>query len=98
MLEGKEIPKPDPDNVGTKNYSSKALAVVTGGGYDDEAFETMRKACEGKSSVPWLRPDLSVARPPIGPQYGGQIAERAKQCLEGLEKAGQGDKDGVYLY
>jgi len=57
LLDGKSLPKSE--NVGSQNYSKKPIAVITGGGYDDAKFKIMKDACEGKGSVPWLRPDMS---------------------------------------
>jgi len=34
--------------------------------------------------VPWLRADASKPAPPIGPEYGKAMVERAKECLGGL--------------
>lgn len=71
--------------------------MITGGGYDSAMVKQMRDACEGESSVPWLRPDMS-ARPPQGPGYGAAMAEKAKACLDGLAKEGTMNDGGVYFY
>lgn len=77
------------------------MAIVLGAGYDDEAFEAMRSAClqagiqgevKGKG-VPWLRPDLTVETPPLGPLYGKHMVERVKV---GLGKLNLGD--GVFWF
>jgi len=72
--------------------------VVTGGGYDDASFAEMRAACKGKSEVPWLRPDLSTPRPPLGPGYGEAVVERVKVCLRRLAEEEKLSGDGVYLF
>lgn len=72
--------------------------MVTGAGYDDAAIEEMREACQEKSNVPWLRPDLSKPTPPLGPGYGEALVERVKVCLRELAEGGKSKGDGVYFY
>lgn len=67
--------------------SEPVYAVVTGGGYDDEAFGKMKEAADtaGCKSVPWLRPDRTKPGPQdIGPDYPRVIAERAKAGLDSI--------------
>ncbi|KAJ5504573.1 hypothetical protein N7463_007447 [Penicillium fimorum] len=88
-------------NLGTQEYGKKVAAVIAGGGYNDAAFEQLRKACDGKSSIPWLRHDISKDIDPRQPrpiEYGEQIAKKIVQCLQGLEKDKKMDKDGVYWF
>ncbi|KAK9492395.1 hypothetical protein V1508DRAFT_397941 [Lipomyces doorenjongii] len=86
------------DNIGTKNYSRTAIAVITGGGYDDTAVVEMREAAKGRSNVPWLRPDLTKPRPPLGPGYGEALAERVKATLKELTREGKLNEDAVIYY
>ncbi|KAK9431060.1 hypothetical protein V1505DRAFT_385463 [Lipomyces doorenjongii] len=86
------------DNIGTKNYSRTAIAVITGGGYDDTAVVEMREAAKGGSNVPWLRPDLTKPRPPLGPGYGEALAERVKATLKELTREGKLNEDAVIYY
>lgn len=89
------------DNIGSQNYTKPPQAVVTGAGYDEEAVETMRKACDTNgqgSKVPWLRPDTSIPTPPLGPKYGEAMTKRVKVCLRELEEEGRMGGDGVYFY
>lgn len=68
------------------------LAVVLGGGYNDEDFGKMKEAAQaaGSKSVPWLRPDMTKGGPKdIGPDYPKVVAERAKTALMGM-KSGDG--------
>jgi hypothetical protein len=86
------------EQVGSGNYSSPPSAVVFGGGFTDDEFEVIRKACDGKGSVPWLRLDTSLPTPPLGPEYGKHVAERLKATLKSLESEGKLGQDGLYLF
>ncbi|KAG4418694.1 hypothetical protein IFR04_008139 [Cadophora malorum] len=102
LLAGQTPPTQDSDNIGTQNYSQAPQAVVLGGGYDDEAVKTIRKACEsvstGEKGVPWLRPDSSIPVPPLGPKYGAAMVSRVKTALRELEEEGRAKGDGVYFF
>ncbi|KAJ5847797.1 hypothetical protein N7455_011754 [Penicillium solitum] len=104
LLEGLAPPSKEWANLGTQEYGKKAAAVVAGGGYNDADFEQLRKAGEGKSSIPWLRHDISKEidprqpRPKAGIEYGEQLAKKLVKCLQGLEKDEKMDKDGVYWF
>ncbi|KAJ4366952.1 hypothetical protein N0V83_007482 [Neocucurbitaria cava] len=59
LFSGKTVPSNNnSDNLGSQNYAKKPVAVAVGGGFDDEMFEQMKAATEGKEVV-WVRPDLS---------------------------------------
>lgn len=87
-----------------RSTGKKVAAVVAGGGYNDADFEQLRKAGEGKSSIPWLRHDISKEidprqpRPKAGIEYGEQLAKKIVNCLQDLEKDEKMDKDGVYWF
>ena len=103
LLQGKAPPASSDhadDNIGSNNYSKTAVAVVTGGGYEDDDVEMMRDACrvEGCKAVPWLRPDLSKPTPPLGPEYGRHMVARVKACLAALEREGNIEADAVVFY
>ncbi|CZR63191.1 uncharacterized protein PAC_13087 [Phialocephala subalpina] len=91
-------PPSSPENIGSQNYAKVPQAIVTGAGYDEAAVERMRKACNGSSNVPWLRPDTSIPTPPLGPKYGEAMVKRVKSCLRELEEEGRMEGDGVYFY
>lgn len=98
LLDG-DAPSPIPTtNIGSKNYSRGVAAVIIGGGYDDDAVAQIRKACEGKSRVPWMRPDMSTPTPPFGPQFAAALGGRVKICLKRLGEEGQMGADGMFLY
>lgn len=92
------VPPSVSDNVGSGNYSQPAVAVVLGGGIDNEEFEEIRKECGSKSNVPWLRFDISKPGPPLGPAYGKHVAERLKEKLRELETEGHFGRDGIYFF
>ncbi|KAJ5375267.1 hypothetical protein N7517_007273 [Penicillium concentricum] len=104
LLEGLPPPPKERANLGTQEYGKKVAAVIAGGGYNDIDFEQLRKACNGKSSIPWLRHDISKdidlrqLRPKVGIEYGEQIAKKIVECLQGLEKEKKMNKDGVYWF
>lgn len=93
-----QVPPENPENVGSKNYAQLPAAVVFGGGYPDDEFDAVRKACEGKSSVPFLKFDPSKPTPPLGPEYGIYVAGRLKARLQELESQGHFGKDAVFLW
>ena len=101
LLQG--LPRPAPPagsepSIGSGNYSSQRpiIAVVTGGGYDDAAFKLMYEAAKGKGrDVPWLRCDMSVPTPPLGPEYGKHMVERVKAALGKLGEEGRLDGEWV---
>ena len=98
LLEGGTPPAGETDNVGTKNYSKKALAIVTGAGYEDEQITQMREACKGKASVPWLRPDTKIPAPPLGPEYGKALVARVKATMKQLIDSGKMGEDEIVWY
>ncbi|KAL8833847.1 MAG: hypothetical protein Q9170_004069 [Blastenia crenularia] len=97
LLRGAAPPPDDGHNIGTKNYSKPAAAVVLGRGYETSDISMMREACKD-GRVPWLRPDLNKPAPPYGPEYGKAIIQRVKSRLDELKGGGNMDGDGVYFY
>ena len=98
ILRGEAPPLGESENIGTRDYSKKPIAVVAGGGYDDAAISQMREACAGVLSVPWLRPDITKPAPPLGPEYGKAMVARVKACLKELESEGKLAGDAVYFF
>lgn len=92
------MPANSTGNWGSQNYAQPPIAVVLGGGFSDAEFEAITAACAGKSSVPWLRIDISVPTPPLGPAFGVHVAGRLKKRLNSLEAEGKFGQDGVYLF
>lgn len=93
-----ETPSSRDSELGTKDYSQKPAAVILGGGYDDAGIEVMMDASKGIHPVPWLRPDLSLPAPPLGPEYGKALVQRIKEKLAVLEKEGQMSEEKVVWY
>ena len=86
-------------NHGTGNYTRAPVAVLTGGGWDDEAFAALRASCLGVSTVPWLRPDMTNMSVPFSdPGYVTHLTGRAKECLKKLAEGGQLGMDGIYYF
>ncbi|KAK8107424.1 uncharacterized protein PG998_009437 [Apiospora kogelbergensis] len=52
------------------------------------------------TQIPLLKANQSAAMPPLGPEYGRKIVQRAKACLQKLEEEGKfdGTHGGVYIY
>jgi hypothetical protein len=104
LLQGHAPPSKDWANLGNQEYGKKVSAVVAGGGYSEADFEQLRKACEGISTVPWLRHDISRdinltrPRPKVGVEYGEEIAKKIVDCLEGLVRDGKMETGGVYWF
>ncbi|KAL2821436.1 hypothetical protein BDW59DRAFT_164171 [Aspergillus cavernicola] len=98
MLQGHAPPIGEGQNRGTMDYSKPPVAVFIGALYGDEETDEMRQACEGLSSVPWLRMDMTVPKPPLGPGYAEHVVQRIKACMKKIEVEGMLEQDGVWLY
>ena len=85
-------------NRGTMDYSRPPVAVFAGALYGDEEIEEMRQACQGLSSIPWLKMDMDIPRPALGPGYGEHVVNRIKACMKKIETEGKLEQDGVWLY
>jgi hypothetical protein len=84
-------------NLGTRNYSQPAQAVIMGMGFSNLDAADMRAACQVKT-IPWLRPDTTKPAPSLGPEYGKAMAERIKNRLKELMQQGKMGQDGVFWY
>lgn len=93
-----ETPPSADSELGSKDYWQKPVAVILVGGYDDAGTETMMKASKGIHPVPWLRPDLSLAVPPLGPEYVKALVKRIKEKLATTEKEGRMNEEKVIWY
>lgn len=80
------------------NYSKPPVAVFTGALYGDEEIDEMRQACKGINSIPWLKMDMSVPKPPLGPGYAEHVVQRIKECMKKIEAEGKLEQNGVWLY
>lgn len=98
LLQGAVPPPRDTPNLGTQNYTKVAGAVIAGAAYNDDDWEKMRGSCKGISKVPWLRPDMSLPRPPFGPGYGEAMVARVKAVLTKLEEERKMNEDGSYYF
>ncbi|KAF2114854.1 hypothetical protein BDV96DRAFT_600024 [Lophiotrema nucula] len=101
VLSGKQPPDSS-ENPGSQDYSRPAVAVVTGGGYDDATFSNMKDACKAFPNVPWLRPDMSKMKdmpPGTDPKaYAKASAARVKEMLDELGVGRKKTDDGTYIY
>lgn len=89
-------------NLGSRNYETRPVAVVVGGGFSDEAFATMKDACGDMKAV-WLRPDLadeSQMPPPLSEpeRFGAVTAVKVKKCLKEIAVGEGGKEEGVILF
>ncbi|KAJ5680023.1 hypothetical protein N7536_011162 [Penicillium majusculum] len=98
LLQGQAPPIAEEPNRGTMNYSKPPVAVFTGALYGDQEIDEMRQACQGISSIPWLKMDMSVPKPPLGPGYAEHVVQRIKECMKKIEAEGKLEQDGVWLY
>ncbi|KAJ6114749.1 hypothetical protein N7486_000527 [Penicillium sp. IBT 16267x] len=104
LLQEQAPPSKDWANLGTQRYKEKVGAVVAGGGYNDADFVKLREACKGKSSIPWLRHDISneidptQPRPKVGIEYGEQLSKQIVKALDALRKEDKMEGDGVYRF
>ncbi|CAI7591087.1 unnamed protein product [Penicillium glandicola] len=98
ILQGQAPPITEDPNGGTLNYSKPPIAVFAGALYGDKEIDEMRKASEGLSSIPWLKMDPSVPKPPLGPGYAEHVVERVKVCMKKIEAEGKLEEDGLWLY
>lgn len=76
----------------------KPVAVILGGAYTDADTEAMMEAAAGIHPVPWLRPDLSMPAPPLGPKYGKALVKRIKVLFKELEMDGKLAEEKVFWY
>ncbi|KGO46284.1 hypothetical protein PEX1_037840 [Penicillium expansum] len=98
LLQGQIPPIAEEPNRGTMNYSKPPVAVFAGALYGDEEIDEMRQASQEFSSIPWLKMDKSVPRPPLGPGYAEHVVERIKTCMKKIEAEGRLEQDGLWLY
>jgi hypothetical protein len=98
LLQGLAPPIAEESNQGTMDYSKPPVAIFAGALYSDEDIDKMRQSCQGLSSVPWLKMDMTVPKPPIGPGYAEHVVQRIKACMANIEAEGKLEQDGVWLY
>jgi hypothetical protein len=100
LLSGSK-PSDTSSNLGSRNYGTRPVAVVVGGGFSDEAFAAMKGACGDMKAV-WLRPDLNdaVQMPPLSEpeRFGAATAVKVKKCLKGIAVGEGGEEEGVALF
>lgn len=100
MLQGQSPPILDEEepNRGTVDYSKPPVAVFAGALYSDWDVNKMREAGQGISSIPWLKMDMDVPKPPLGPGYAERVVQRVKSCMKRIEAEGMLGQDGLWLY
>lgn len=98
LLQGRAPPIAEESNRGTMDYSKPPVAIFAGALYGDSEIDEMRQACLGLSSVPWLKMDMTVPKPPLGPGYAEHVVQRIKVCMKKIEAEGMLQQDGVWLY
>jgi hypothetical protein len=98
LLQGLAPPIAEEHNWGNMDYSKPPVAVFAGALYGDREIDEMRQGCKGLSSVPWLKMDMTVPRPPLGPGYAEHVVQRIKACMKKIEAEKMLEQDGVWLY
>ncbi|WRT68860.1 uncharacterized protein IL334_005841 [Kwoniella shivajii] len=71
--------------LGTQNFNRIPDAVMLGGGYSKQDFEQIQKTCldtPKAKAVPFFLADTTLPAPPLGPEYGKAMTNRAKDALE----------------
>lgn len=109
-LQAGKAPPPDPDNVGSHNFSQLPQAVVFGRAYGDELVEELRQHCGGSNSgLAWVLStkesrESALKSFPFGGdqdafnQYADKTTAVTKNLLDQLKREGKLGKDGVYYY
>ncbi|KAJ5266588.1 hypothetical protein N7478_009396 [Penicillium angulare] len=98
LLQGKALPTSEDPNASTGENPKLPVSIFIGALYGDKEVEEMRQACQGISSVPWLKMDLAVPRPPLGPGYAEHVVKRVKACMKRIEAEGKLEEDGLWLF
>ncbi|KAL2857064.1 hypothetical protein BJY01DRAFT_242467 [Aspergillus pseudoustus] len=102
LLAGKDPQSPEPNEVGTHDYSRPAQAVLFGRGLQLAQIEALKAAVEQATTamehVAWLMgdPALIMTGPP-GPGFAKKTAKEMKDVLGKWRQQGT-QHDGVLLY
>ncbi|CAP80564.1 hypothetical protein E8E15_011028 [Penicillium rubens] len=102
LLAGRDPQSPHVNNVGTKDYSRPARAIIFGRGFDLEDIEALRENVAGISQDPvlWIAGDPSRKPPPgavLPPNIHQLVAGIARKLLGGWVEAGAASNE-VILY
>ncbi|OQE29313.1 hypothetical protein PENFLA_c004G01402 [Penicillium flavigenum] len=102
LLAGRDPQSPHVSNVGTKDYSRPARAIIFGRGFDLEVIEALREDVAGISQDPvlWIAGDPSRKPPPgavLPPNIHQLVAGIARKLLSGWVEAGAASNE-VVLY
>ena len=100
VLAGRAPPNAS-SNLGSQNYASRPVCVAVGGGFDDDTFGAIKKAC-GDAKVVWLRPDRSKLAQMPGfdepERFGAAMAVRVRDCLRQHAIGEGGKEEGEFLF
>lgn len=100
LLSGKTPPETS-NNHGSQNYARTPVAIVVGGGFDDDAFNQMKEACKDVKGTVWVRAEKVEGAPPLSDAkgFGEMVAGRVKEKLGEL-KVGQdgGTTEGIFWF
>lgn len=105
LLSGRKPTQPSSGNVGSKDYSRPAEAVVTGGAITISMVEDLRNKCQGTLEVPWMTQGLTeherndkFTKAPDPVKYAPIVAKRMKEAMRRVKEEGKWGQDGVYVY
>jgi hypothetical protein len=102
LLLQNKVPEPASSSLGTGNWSAPPRALLIGGAYTDDDVASLRKLIDETEGnvrrIPWLRVDSSKPAPPLGPEYGKAVVERAREALKRLEGEGKLTEDDGEVY
>lgn len=89
LLQGLTPPIAEEPNRGTIEYSKPSVAIFLGALYSNEEINKMRQVYRGVSSVPWLKIDITVSKPPLGPGYAEHVVQIIKERMKKIKAEGK---------
>lgn len=83
------MPEVKSSDIGSGNLDRGVKAVVLGAAYHDEGIDAMKEAASSIANIPWVKQDITLPTPPLGPEYGKAMVARVKESLGKLEASGK---------
>ncbi|KAL6406809.1 hypothetical protein AUP68_09615 [Ilyonectria robusta] len=83
------MPEVKSSDIGSGNLDRGVKAVVLGAAYHHEGIDAMKEAASSVANIPWVKQDITLPTPPLGPEYGKAMVARVKESLGKLEASGK---------